>query len=409
MTKSTTKTAIVFGGGGARGAYEAGVLHYLRNQLAADLGFQPQFDILSGTSVGAINACHMAMTAHDPKAQVKLLQKFWSQLELNKVFQLTPAHLFKMPRWLMGQVDGRMSIVLTEPLEQLVTRGGCWGNIKRNISAGHLQALMLTATRVSDGLVTVFYQAQKGLSPDLAGHPHLIPREARIGPRHALASAAIPLLFPAVPINGQLYYDGGLLQNTPLLPALSLGAQKVLVISIGQRWSGTTALEDWRTVPQKERGEMTYPSAPMLFGKMLDALLVDQVEPELERLRQTNALLQAARDKYGQEFVEKLTSLDVPLAGRPMRSVQELCLEPSEDIGAIATQHIKGATQSAGGLAGQFIQRLSDNPSEDDGHMPSIFLFHGPYAKDLISLAKQDCASQHNRLLDFFGNDESTE
>ncbi len=291
-----------------------------------------------------------------------------------------------------------MSLLRAEPLERLVTHRTPWARIRRNLAEGHLDALTVTATRISDGMVTLFTQCRPGVEVALDGHPLLEVHPARIGPRHALASAAIPIVFPAVSLGDRLYCDGGLRQNTPLLPALALGADKVLVVSLRHH------PETPAPPPPGEPGddEHRYPSAPFLFGKVLNALLLDQVEQDLSRLKHLNAAIDDARARFGDTFVEQLSELRSPWFGTAFRRIEEVNLAPSQDIGALATDHLEPAAASAGGLAGRLLRQLAGSNLGDED-LVSYLLFHGPYARDLIDLAYADCRRQHDRLVSFFG------
>ena len=406
------RIALILAGGGARGAYEAGVIRYLRTEVARTLGTQPRFDLICGTSVGAINACYLAATAHDPERQADDLAALWGELSIEDVFRLPASHLLQLPRWILGGLDGRMSLLRAEPLERLVTHRTPWARIRRNLAEGHLEALTVSATRISDEMVTLFTQCRPGTRVALDDHPFLEVRPVRIGPRHALASAAIPIVFPAVSLANRLYCDGGLRQNTPLLPALALGADKVLVVSLrhhptpGPALASTPPADNPDPAPDdapgEEDGEQRYPSAPFLFGKVLNALLLDQVEQDLARLKHLNAAIDDARARFGDAFVDQLAELRSPWFGTAFRRIEEVNLSPSQDIGALAAEHLEPAAASASGLAGRLLRRLAGSGLGDED-LSSYLLFHGPYARDLINLAYADCRRQHDRLVSFFG------
>ncbi len=411
------KTALILAGGGARGAYEAGFVRYLRTELAADLGFQPRIDILCGTSVGAINACFLAAWAHRPERQVDLCE-IWGNLDIRDVFELSAAQLLRVPRWLVGRQDGRMSLLNAEPLERLVTRNTPWARIHDNVESGVLTALTVTATRIADGAVVVFTERHGGGVPSYAAAARTIGVPARIGPRHALASAAIPIVFPAVPVRGFLYCDGGLRQNTPLLPALALGAERVLVVG-ARAWTSATLLgqaareatEEATEEPAEEstppggprHGTLGYPSAPFLFGKVLNALLIDQIEHDLTRLRQLNALLDEAEDRFGPDFVDRLAQLRSPLFGTPFRRVREFSIAPSVDVGVLVKDHIEAAARQAGRLAARVLRALAPD-NDDDEDLASYLMFYGPYARALMDLAYEDARAQHDALISFFAD-----
>ncbi len=398
-TRAKKRTALILAGGGARGAYEAGFVRYLRTEVARDLGYQPPLHILCGTSVGAINACFLAAWAHEPERQVGLCD-IWAALDIRDVFELSAAQLLRVPRWLLGRHDGRMSLLNAEPLERLVLKNAPWGKIHRNIAQGILEGLTVTATRIADGAVVVFTERHGGGVPSYAAAARTVGVAARIGPRHALASAAIPLVFPAVPIRGVLYCDGGLRQNTPLLPALALGAERVLVVG-ARAWAPATFLGEAAEEVSRPGQPLRYPSAPFLFGKVLNALLIDQVEHDLARLRQLNALLDEAEDRFGRGFVEKLGELKSPLFGTRFRRVRELSIAPSVDVGMLVKDHLEEAARRTGGLAARLLKMLAADDAEDED-LASYLMFYGPYARALMDLAYADARRQHDALLAFF-------
>jgi NTE family protein len=411
--KRQAKVAVVLSGGGARGAYEAGVIHYVRNEIATDLGFQPRFDILSGTSVGAINACFLAATADRPDRQGQGLADVWNSLRIEDVFALPPRQLIDASRWFLGRHDGRMSLLQTEPLESFVARNAPWTKIRRNLRDGYVDALTVTATHIKSGHPTVFVQQAPGHPPPILATPDTVLRPTRIGPRHALASAAIPLIFPAVALGGELFCDGGLRMNTPLGPALSLGADRVLVVGLRHETpadppAAPASDEAVEASPAEARAlaaeAAAYPSAPFLFGKVLDSLLLDQVEHDLQRLRRLNALLVEAREKFGNRFMRRLGELQSPYFGIPYKPVGEVYVKPSEDLGRIAADHVERAADQVGGLSGRLLRRLAagDTGPMGEKDLASYLLFHGPYAHDLIALAREDCRRVHDALLAFF-------
>jgi NTE family protein len=285
-------------GGGARGAYEAGVLSYIFDELPARLGRPVHFDIVTGTSVGAIHACWVAATQDDPEAG-RRLAALWRSLTFEKVFPVGVTDVFRVPwrliglsparRWIPagdGKAPDRLPGMFdTRWLESLVLGQIPWDRLRRNIDQSRLYALAIAATEIATGRSVVFVDSKEGTA-QWPRDPFVIARAAQIGPAHALASAAIPLIFPAVRIDNAYCYDGGLRLNTPLAPALRLGADRVLVI--GLRYQRKAEEEDLIA------GERlaNYSSLTYLAGKALNALLLDRVEYDVDRLRLFNAILE---------------------------------------------------------------------------------------------------------------------
>ena len=287
------RLALVLSGGGARGAYEAGVLRYLREELAGDLGGQVQFDIVCGTSVGGIHACFVAGTADIAHAQGRLLAERWENFVLEEVVHFGVKEFLKTPATLLGSgtieelEEGQKrlgGIVNTKMLERIVRRLIPWQHISHNNEAGHFESLSVTTTDIGSGKSVVFVQSSRPLPP-WSQDPFVRAQSVIMGPEHALASAAIPIMFPAIAIGERFFCDGGLRQNTPLSPALRLGADKVLVVGLRHKPSPEDTPEE----------SMPFPGAAFLAGKVLNAFLLDHIDYDLDRLRRFNALINAVQ------------------------------------------------------------------------------------------------------------------
>ena len=302
MTIHRGRTALVLSGGGSRGAYEAGILKFLRERLPRVLGKPVPLDILTGTSVGAINATFMAATMEDPANQARRICDAWTSIEIEEMISLHVKDLWRGVKLLLGGDAPLPSpggyryggVLETTGMERFVVRTIPWRGIRRNVRSGRLHALAVSATHVGTGHTTVFIDCHDGLPSEWSRDPHVRHTAARIGPRHVLASAAIPLLFPSVKIGDQFYTDGGLRQNTPMSPAIRLGAHRLLVIS----------LRHLRTPSEDEQAanERAYPKPLFLMGKALNALLLDHTDYDLDRMRRLNAILEAGIDAFGAEF-----------------------------------------------------------------------------------------------------------
>jgi NTE family protein len=223
--------ALVLAGGGARGAYEAGVIRYLREELPAPARARVRFDILCGTSVGAITACFLASTMDQPEAQGRGLASLWGELSLEQVYKVEGEDLFTLGRKMWRAATSEdvprrpegwrlYDILHPEPLEEMVRTRASWPRISANLARGLFSAISVSATQIATGRTVVFVQRREGGVPAWSRDPFVEAREAILGPEHALASAAIPLLFRSVKIGDEYFCDGSLRQNTPLSPAL---------------------------------------------------------------------------------------------------------------------------------------------------------------------------------------------
>lgn len=395
------RVALVLSGGGARGAYEAGVVRYLREDLAGDLGGQVQFDIICGTSVGAIHACLLAATSDTPEQQGKLMCERWETLVLEEVvsfgvrdFMRAPATLLgggKLEEWEGG--EKRLGgLVDTRQLERLVARFTPWSRISRNAELGHFESLSVSATDIGSGKTVVFVESRLPLPP-WAQDPHVRAQAVRIGPQHAMASAALPILFPAVAVGPRFFCDGGLRQNTPLSPALRLGAEKVLVIGLRHPPHADAADEE----------SQPFPGAAFLAGKVLNAFLLDHIDYDLDRLRRFNALVAAAKSVGDAEHHRRFDEIVTKMRGAPYRIVDEYMIRPSIDLGAIAGDVARaGRFKGQGGGAGiRLLRRLASARGANEADLLSYILFDGVYASELIRIGYEDARARHDELVRF--------
>jgi NTE family protein len=402
------RTAVVFSGGGARGAYEAGILRFLRNDLARQLGYQPQIDIVTGTSVGAINACYLAATAEEPERQGAMLCRLWQSLHVEDLISLKLADILRAGRVLLGRDPAGVSptayryggLLETSGLERLVLRGIPWRGIRRNLVAGRLQALTVSATHVGSGHTVVFIDSGAPVPQAWSRDPAVRHRAAAIGPRHALASASIPMLFPAVRIDQAFYTDGGLRQNTPLSPAIRLGADRILVISLRHVATPAEALE-----LAAER-EHAYPKPFFLLGKALNALLLDHTDYDLDRMARFNAIIEAGTSAFGPLFETVLSRELIRLRGAPLRPIQAVHIRPSADIGGLAARFLRsGGLKLRGRTARRAADWLVQAEAAHESDLLSYLLFDGGFATELIALGHRDAAAKADELAALFARE----
>ncbi len=401
------RTALVLSGGGARGAYEAGVIAYLRDELARELGAQPRIDLVCGTSIGAVNACFLASHAHEPERQGEALVEAWRSLRLEEVFHWSALRLAALPLYVfrqlrstrLRQLSWRISdFVWPEALARLVTSRLDWARVHRNVREGFLDALTVTATDLGTGRAVVFVEGREQL-PAWSRDPLVEVRAREIGPEHALASGAIPLLFRPVRIEGSWFIDGSVRQNVPLAPAIRLGADRILVVALRQE---KRAERD----PRIESAEP--PSTAALLGRILNALLLDHTDYDLERLRRINAIIAHGQKTFGKAFGECMAAFAASDVGAPLRQVRDLVIRPSRDIGVIAREHAEKRVRRVrrGTLASRLLRRAAaDAEASADGaaDLASYLLFDREFADELVALGWYDARQKHAELLDFFG------
>lgn len=384
-------------------------MQYLREGLPRETGVRARFDVLCGSSVGAINACFLAATMDRPDEQGALLVEKWCSLELEHVVKLGRPELLRFGRSLLGMgpapldVDRHGGLLDPAPLERVVTEQFTWSMIQRNLAAGRFDALAVSATHVGSGRTVIFVERADGTAPTWSHDPFIQSMPARIRPQHALASAAIPLLFPAVQIEGRWFCDGGVRLNTPLSPALRLGADRVLVISLRYLPPHDEAREARHSLEPEPMLPDHAPSPYFLAGRVLNALWLDHVDYDYDRLQRTNAVLSAGEAAYGPSFREKLNAALQAQGHATLRQIVEHRVHPSRDIGAMASEYARSEAFAprAKGMAGALLRRYAA-PERQDADMSSYLLFDGGFARELVDLGYADARAQRNELARFF-------
>lgn len=381
--------AIVLSGGGARGAYEVGLLLALLERAKAGTPFA---ELVCGTSVGAITGAYLAAGIDDVGAASQL-EALWSGLAIEDVLAFGPSQVAGLPRLLLG---GNRPAGMFDPsrLGALIESQVRWDQIASHVAAGRLRAFTVTATDVRTGAPTIFVQRGEGMPrPDPVGRPVSIV-DAHITHRHVLASAALPLLFPPVSLDGELYYDGGLKLNTPLGPAVRLGA---------------TALFAADLVPESGAAELTgkrYPGAAFLMGKVLSALLLDRVAGDVDELNRINQFLADGEALCGSDFLDRFGELAESRGQPPFHPVRAFVFRPSEDPALLAADHISDLRRRLGKIsAARMLLRAIDLASDQGADLASFLLFDHGYARDLIDLGRRDGLARSEDLDAFLATD----
>ncbi|MDP6947201.1 MAG: patatin-like phospholipase family protein, partial [Myxococcota bacterium] len=327
MTRANGRPRIglVLSGGGARGAYEVGVLAWLAEHAPEVLD---AVRVVTGASVGAVNAAFVVSRGVTPDS-IQALVDVWRALRVDRVMRFSPGHAAQMlwssgSRWLGRGTSPPVGLFRGTALADLILKTVKWDEISGQIASGRIDGIAVAATEIASGRTHLFVEHSPAL--DQPRWPHddsLVACVGPLRPEHVLASTAIPLVFGPVQVGDHWYTDGGIRQNTPISPALRLGAERLLVLSFG----GThEALE--------APGE--FPGLGQLLGKLLNSLFLDRLQWDLDRMDRLNDVLEAGRRAYGEGFEAKLQEGLKAIGRRPYHPIRYVNIHPSQDVGVLA-------------------------------------------------------------------------
>jgi NTE family protein len=371
------RIGLVLPGGGARAAYEAGVIQALVELWPGKGG--PRIEVVTGTSAGALNAVYLAGCVAHLEPGARNLAALWSSLTAERVYRRQPWGLWRHLRRSLGwrhrsptvppPVPGRSHALFdTSPLRELITREVAWPEIGRAIAAGQLQGVAVTTTSYTDNRSVTFYQS----IPEITGWTRVrrVGLPVRLTPDHVMASIALPILFPSVRIDGRDYGDGSLLQLTPLAPAIHLGADRLLIIAV----HGPNRSQ----VPQSPRDAP--PSWTKIAGFMMDALFLDSLYIDLERLKRINETVVRGAN----------------VAGATLRPVETLVLSPSMDPTLLVSRHRNRFPHLL-----RWLVRESETGSSPGFELESYLFFDGQYCQHLVDLGYADTLDRKDEIRAF--------
>ncbi|AUX45319.1 hypothetical protein SOCE26_068010 [Sorangium cellulosum] len=395
------KIALVLAGGAARGAYEVGVVQHILEEVSRDLGRDVPFDILCGTSVGAINVCGLAAFADESRIRARRLAAVWTRLRIDDLVRLDVRGVLAVGQDLLRGAasqpssGGHTALLDTAGLERQIAEAVPFDRIDGHLARGLLSAVTVSTTLVKSGRTVVFvHRGEPGLPP-WSHDPTITPRATALRAQHALASSAVPILFRPVNIDGELYCDGGLRQNVPLSPARRLGADGVIVVNPRYIEPASAAAE--RDAPGS-------PGPLFLLGKTLNALMLDRIDNDLARLESINSILEAGTRRYGEGFITELNdALGLP-PGRALRPLRSLLIRASKDIGGLAAEFVRSPAFRArtSSVLGRVMRRLAEGDEQREADFLSYLLFDGEFAGRLIEIGRADARARHDELCAFF-------
>lgn len=384
MIAQRPRIGIVLTGGGARAAYQVGVLRAIADLVPKGSG--NPFPIICGTSAGAVNAVALAADAVNFRRAVLRLQAVWKNFRPEDVYRAdVPGVVKNSLKWALAAVTGGgrgwqpVSLLDNTPLRELLAQRVEFGAIQRSIDANQLYALAITCSGYTSGQSVCFYQGAPGIQPWR--------RARRIGVAmpieldHLMASSALPFIFPAVRIHREYFGDGSMRQLAPVSPALHLGADRVLVVAIGRQ------LQEAQAAGQREK-TVAYPTLAQIAGHALNSIFLDSMEVDLERLQRINRTLSLVPE----ETLQRTRS--------PLRQVDFMVISPSQELEQIALRHVKELPRPV-----RLLFRSVGATRRGGSTLLSYLLFGREFCRELIALGYNDTMAKRDNLRGFLGYD----
>lgn len=390
-----SKTGLILTGGGARAAYQVGVLRAIANLLkqAGWPATKNPFQIICGTSAGGINAASLACGAENFGGGLRRLERIWSNIEAHQVYRADSLAMIRsgatwlsllsfgwtLRKWVKTRPN---SLFDNAPLAKLLTNVLDFNSLDSALASGALHALAITASSYTTGMHLTFYQTLADIEPWVRSQR--VAQRDFITVQHLMASSAIPFIFPSVPLNwqGRLEYcgDGSMRQLAPISPAIHLGADKVLIIGAGR-------MSETGHVPSEGA---SYPSIAQIAGHAMSSIFLDSLAVDIERMNRIN---------------KTLAMLPTALRSQSaLRPIETLVISPSAHIDGIATRHVKSLPSPIRFMLGKI------GATEVRGSaLASYLLFEPGFTNELIALGFADAMRKQDEVRAFFKEVDNTE
>jgi NTE family protein len=369
------RAALVLTGGGARAAYQVGVVKAVRELLGNPV--KNPFPIVCGTSAGAINAASLAVFADDFSRAVANLLEVWENMRCERVYRTDFVSIAKRgARWLLAMTlvsrGNPVSLLDNAPLRDMLEKSLAFERIQEHIDAGALYAVCVTASGYTSGQSVSFFQGGSGLEG--------WERNQRIGAGvvlkldYLMASSALPFIFPAVKVHREFFGDGSMRQIAPVSPALHLGADRVLIVGTGRPM-----------LDQARARSSIYPSLAQIAGHALNSIFLDSLAVDIERLERIN------------RTVRMIPPEQLEGSGLMLRPVQVLFITPSQPIERIAARFVHDLPRAV-----RVVLRPTGALSRSGSNLASYLLFEESFCRALIDLGYQDTLARETEVREFF-------
>lgn len=371
--------ATVLSGGGARGAYQAGVMRALF-EICQKHGHFELFRTMCGVSAGAINACSLASKAEDLDSATLHLCNTWKNLEADQVFRTdytsVTRNALKVVRNLgfgpisKKTVSNSIGLLNTQPLSHLIESNIEFDRIQPNLDSGRVRAISATATDYSTALSVTFMQS--GIDIDDWVSDNRLSQKVQLSTEHIMASSAIPVFFPPVDVGGRYFGDGSLRNSAPLSPAIHFGADHILVVGV----------RNWGRVTLESKKKLNA-SLGRVISVLINAIFLDSIESDLERLALINKTIKELK-RSGMET--------------QLKPIETLYIHPSMDLAELASRHQ--------GKLPAVIRYLFDGlgSPEESAELLSYLLFDSSYCSQLVELGIEDTYQQKTRIENFLNS-----